>query len=110
VNPKRYHKIFPKIQSIRGFFGISMFWNLSSTSGLSQICRIRNAWKLPGACLKDNSDPQLLKALKKFKYIILEAQLSNTLKVNDFFFAFKDFLQISETYGSVQIPGILGVF
>jgi hypothetical protein len=33
------------------------FWNLSSTSGLSQIWKIRNAWKFPNACLKDNSDP-----------------------------------------------------
>jgi hypothetical protein len=29
--------------------------------------------------------------------------------VKDFFFVCKDFLQISETYGFVQIPGILGV-
>jgi hypothetical protein len=37
VTPKRYNKIFPKIQSIRGFFGNKCsfqkwFWNLSSTS------------------------------------------------------------------------------
>jgi hypothetical protein len=62
VTPKRYNKIFPKIQSIRGFFSNkcyiqNWFWNLSSTSGLSQIWKIWNAWKLPSACLKDNSDP-----------------------------------------------------
>jgi hypothetical protein len=39
-------------QSIRGFFGFestfqNCFWNVFSTSGLSQICKIRNAWKLP---------------------------------------------------------------
>jgi hypothetical protein len=39
-------------QSIRGSFGFeSIFqncvWNLFSTSGLSQICIIRNVWKLP---------------------------------------------------------------
>jgi hypothetical protein len=39
---KRYNKEFPKIQSIRGFFGNkcsfqNWFWNLSSTSGLSHI-------------------------------------------------------------------------
>jgi hypothetical protein len=38
-------------QSIRGFFGFKFsfqncFWNVFSTSGLSQICKIRNAWKL----------------------------------------------------------------
>jgi hypothetical protein len=38
-------------QSIRGFFGFgysfqNCFWNVFSTSGLSQICKIRNAWKL----------------------------------------------------------------
>jgi hypothetical protein len=39
-------------QSIRGFVGFesslqNCFWNVLSTSGLSQICKIRNAWKLP---------------------------------------------------------------
>jgi hypothetical protein len=39
-------------QSTRGFFGFESsfpksFWNVFSTSGLSQICKIRNAWKLP---------------------------------------------------------------
>jgi hypothetical protein len=53
---------FPKIQSIREFFGNkscfqNWFLNLSSTSGLSQIWKIRNAWKLPSTCLKENSDP-----------------------------------------------------
>jgi hypothetical protein len=39
-------------QSIRGFFDFkssfhNYFWNVFSTSGLSQICKIRNVWKLP---------------------------------------------------------------
>jgi hypothetical protein len=39
-------------QSTRGFFGFESsfkkcFWNLFITSGLSQICKIRNFWKLP---------------------------------------------------------------
>jgi hypothetical protein len=39
-------------KSIRGFFGFTFsfqiwFWNVFSTSGLSQICKIRNALKLP---------------------------------------------------------------
>jgi hypothetical protein len=39
-------------QSIRGFFGFkssfqNCFWNVLSTSGLSQIYKIRNVWKLP---------------------------------------------------------------
>jgi hypothetical protein len=56
-----YNKIFHKIQRIRGFFdnkcslqNQNWFWNLSSTSALSQIW---NAWKLPSACLKENSVP-----------------------------------------------------
>jgi hypothetical protein len=45
-------KGFLRNQSIRGFFGFksgfqNCFWNLFSTSGFSQICKIRNAWKLP---------------------------------------------------------------
>jgi hypothetical protein len=43
---------FYKNQSINGFFSFeysfqNCFWNVFSTSGLSQICKIRNAWKLP---------------------------------------------------------------
>jgi hypothetical protein len=39
-------------QSIGGFFGYksslqNCFWNAFGTSGLSQICKIRNVWKLP---------------------------------------------------------------
>jgi hypothetical protein len=39
-------------QSTRGFFSFESsfhngFWNVFSTSGLSQICKIRNSWKLP---------------------------------------------------------------
>jgi hypothetical protein len=39
-------------QSIRGFFGFksifqNCFWNIFSTSGMSQLCKIRNVWKLP---------------------------------------------------------------
>jgi hypothetical protein len=46
------HKIFSENQSIRGSFGFessfkNCFWNLFSNSGLSQICKIRNVWKLP---------------------------------------------------------------
>jgi hypothetical protein len=41
-----------RIQSIFGFFGFeysfqNFFWNLFSTSGLSQIRKMRNAWKFP---------------------------------------------------------------
>jgi hypothetical protein len=39
-------------QSTRGFFSFessfqNCFWNVFSTSGLSQICKIRNVWKFP---------------------------------------------------------------
>jgi hypothetical protein len=39
-------------QSTLGFFGFensfqNCFWNVFSIAGLSQICKIRNAWKLP---------------------------------------------------------------
>jgi hypothetical protein len=51
---ERDYKVFYGNQSIRGFFDFEFsfqncFWNLSSTSGLSQICKLRNAWKLPSA-------------------------------------------------------------
>jgi hypothetical protein len=37
-------------QSTRGLFGSKynfQKWNVLNTSGLSQICKIRNVWKLP---------------------------------------------------------------
>jgi hypothetical protein len=88
VTPKRSNKIYLKIQSISGFFGNmrgfqNRIWNLSSTSGLSQNRKIRNAWKLPSACLKDNSDPLLLKALKKLISINLLVKGSNTFKIGN---------------------------
>jgi hypothetical protein len=44
--------IFYEKKSIRGLFGFkssfqNCFWNLFSTSGWSQIYKIRNVWKLP---------------------------------------------------------------
>jgi hypothetical protein len=38
-------------QSTRGFLGFessfqNCFWNVYSTSGLAQICKIRSVWKL----------------------------------------------------------------
>jgi hypothetical protein len=55
----------------------------------------------------DNSDPYLLKALIKFISTNLLVKCSNTFKNGNefFFFACKDFLEISETYGYVQTPG-----
>jgi hypothetical protein len=49
---ERDHKVFYGNPSIRGFFGFKFsfqncFWNVFSTSGLSQICKIRNVWKRP---------------------------------------------------------------
>jgi hypothetical protein len=46
---EKNHKVFYGNQSIRGFFDFKFsfhncFWNLSSTSGLSQICKLRNAF------------------------------------------------------------------
>jgi hypothetical protein len=115
VTPKRYKNISPKIQSIRGFFNNkcsfqNWFWNLSSTSGLSQIWKIRNSWKLPSTCLKDNSDPKLLKAWTQFISINLIVKCSNTFKNGiENIFVCRDILQISEIYGFVHIPGNLGV-
>jgi hypothetical protein len=48
---KETTRCFSENQSIRDFFGSescfqNCFWNLYSFSGLSQICKIRNAWKL----------------------------------------------------------------
>jgi hypothetical protein len=45
------HKGMLRNQSTRGFFGFessfqNCFWYVFSTSGLSQICKIRNVWKL----------------------------------------------------------------
>jgi hypothetical protein len=49
-------------QSIRGFFGFessfqNCFWNLLSTSGLSQIWKIRNVWKLPSPFSRNTLTP-----------------------------------------------------
>jgi hypothetical protein len=76
VTPKRYNKIFPKIQSIRGFHGNKCsfqrwFWNLSSISGLSQFW---NAWKLPRITKK----PRILWILGNiFLYLFWVTQLGH---------------------------------
>jgi hypothetical protein len=85
---------------MRDFFGNkgsfqNCFWNLSSASGLSQVWKIRNTWKLPKACLKDNSDPLLLKALKKFKYNILDAKI----------FAHQTFLEFEQNHKFQRFAG-----
>jgi hypothetical protein len=46
-------------QGILGFFGFEefnfqkCFWNLFSTSGWSEICKISNNWKLPSPILRN---------------------------------------------------------
>jgi hypothetical protein len=84
VASERDHKVFYENQSICGFFGFkssfqNCFWNIFSTSGLSQICKIRNVWKLPSPFSKNSVISSSEKTLK-FKNIILEEKLSNNLK------------------------------
>jgi hypothetical protein len=72
-------------QSIRGFFGFKYsfqngFWNVFSTSGLSQICKIRNGWKLPSPFSWNTVIPMLWKDFLEFKNIILEENLIIKLK------------------------------
>jgi hypothetical protein len=62
--------------------------------------------KLPTACLKNNYDPQLFKALKKFKYINLEAKLSNLFKIEDKkFFAHQSFLEFGQNHKFQRFAG-----
>jgi hypothetical protein len=54
--------ISQKNQSIRGLLGVessfqNCFWNLFSTSGLSEICKIRNVWKLPSPFTRNTLIP-----------------------------------------------------
>jgi hypothetical protein len=73
-------------QIICGFFGFKFsfqncFWNVFSTSGLSQICKIRNVWK---PLLMEYSDPMLMSLWKdflEFKNIILEENIIIKLTV-----------------------------
>jgi hypothetical protein len=51
VGSERDQKVFYENQSIRDFFAFessfqNYIWNLFSTSGLPQISKIRNVWKL----------------------------------------------------------------
>jgi CMP-N-acetylneuraminic acid synthetase len=51
VASERGNKLFSKNQGVRSFFGVyssfqNCFWNLLSTSSLSQNFKIRNVWKL----------------------------------------------------------------
>jgi hypothetical protein len=72
--------IFSENQSKRGFFGCKS--SICSTSGLSQICKIRNVWILaiPFSRMTLMSDPELWKVFLEFKNIILEEKWSNQLK------------------------------
>jgi hypothetical protein len=52
VAPKTDLKVFYENRSIRGFFDVessfqNCLWNLFCISGMCQIFKIRNAWKLP---------------------------------------------------------------
>jgi hypothetical protein len=80
--PKRDNKVFSENQSIRGFFFFFefsfqiCFWSLSSTSGLSQICKIRNTWTLPSPFSRNT----LITRLLGVKIIIFEEKLSDKFK------------------------------
>jgi hypothetical protein len=101
VASKRDHKIFYEHQSICGFFGLkssfqNCIWVHFCTSGLSQICKIKNVWKLPSPVLKEYSDPMLCKDILEIKKIILEEKLSN--KLNNSY----------EHFSGVRVSMILG--
>jgi hypothetical protein len=56
VATERHNKVFSENRSIRGLFGFessfqNCFWNIFSSSGSSQICKIRYAWKKTGKTL-----------------------------------------------------------
>jgi hypothetical protein len=73
--------ILRKPKSIRGLFGFkssfqNCFWDLFSTSGLSETCKIINVWKLPSPFSR-NTLMSCTSLLLEFKNIILEEKLSN---------------------------------
>jgi hypothetical protein len=81
VASKRDHKVCHENQSIRGLFSFEFsfqncFWNLFSTSGLSQICKIRNVWKLPIPF----SRITLIPSSENIKNIILEEKIVQLIK------------------------------
>jgi hypothetical protein len=72
-------------QSIRGFFCFKFsfqncFWNVFSTSGLSQICKIRNAWKLPSPFSWNTLIPCSEKTSWSLKTSFWKKKLSNKFK------------------------------
>jgi hypothetical protein len=83
---ERDNKVFSKNQSILLFsFDSSFqncFWNLFSFFGLSQICKIRNALKLPSSFSR-NTLILIPEKTIDFKNIILKVKLSNKFK-NDY--------------------------
>jgi hypothetical protein len=77
VVSERDHKVFYENQSINGLFGCkssfqNCFWNLLNTSGLSQICKIKNVWKLPIPFSRNTLIPNFEKFFFEFKNIILK--------------------------------------
>jgi hypothetical protein len=64
-------------QSTRGFFGFESsfqicFWNVFSTSGLSENCKTVKCLEASKSVDKEYSDPMLCKIFLEFKNIILE--------------------------------------
>jgi hypothetical protein len=81
---ERHHKVFYEIQSICGFFGFKFmiqycFWNLFRISGMSQICKIRNFWKLSSPFSRNTliSSSEKTSWNLEFKNIIFEEKSSN---------------------------------
>jgi hypothetical protein len=77
----RVNNIFSENQSTRAFFDFesrfqNCFLNLLISSGLSQICKIRNVWKLPCSFSKNTLIPSSEKTSWSMKTIILEEKLS----------------------------------
>jgi hypothetical protein len=70
---KETETTFSENQSIRGFFGLvefsfqNCFWNLLSTSDSSQICKIRNAGKLPSPFSRNTLIPSSKKISWRLK-------------------------------------------
>jgi hypothetical protein len=104
---KRQEGFFSENQSIRGFFGFeysfyNCFWNLFSASGLSQICKIRNAWKLLYLCSRNTLIPCSEKTSWSLKTLFWKKNYPiNSKMVN------KNFLHVRLPYKSV-IPMVLG--
>jgi hypothetical protein len=82
----RDRKVFYENQTIRGLFGFessfqNCIWNLFITSGLCQICKIRNVWKLSSPFSRNTLIPSSEKSTWSLKTSFWKKNSPTNLKM-----------------------------